>query len=273
MALQDGIITLTGSLGEIVGYKRKGKLCFRRKAKHVRRSEATKESATDFGAASKAGKLIRQGVRQGLNIRTDHQLVNRLNKELLKVLYASSEQRGFRGFKREEIAALAGFSFNKETRLDRLLNFRPKVVQSKEGLRIALPALTARDIRHAKNTTHIEIKVIAVGVNFNGGDYQDAVTDKVMIDFREPAAAKELILPFKAGEEETIVVLQITAYHEWNGSMYKLDNLKYFAADIIDVIPSLPQEEEVNMVHQTKTERKPLFQLLGDHTYAVPQRE
>lgn len=273
MALQTGIIKVVGKVGDGVGFRRDGKHRFRRKAKNVRRSEATKASAIDFGTASKAGKLIRRGVRQGLNIRTDNKLTNRMNQVLQKILYASSDERGNRQFKREEMADLAGFRFNKNTELSQLLNFQPKVIQDKKSLRIALPALTAEDIRHAKNTTHIEIKVIAVGVNFNEGTYQDAVTDKVMIDFRKPAAAKELVLPFKAGKEETIVVLQVTAYHDWNGKLYKVDNVKYFAADIIDVIPSLPQEEEANIVHHSQVQKKPLFQLHGDHTCLAPQKE
>jgi hypothetical protein len=273
MALQTGIIKVRGKIGDKVGFNRNGKPRLRDQAQNVQRSDATKDAATDFGTASKAGKLIRRAVRQGLNIRTDNGITNRMNTRLMKVLYVSSDERGNRQFKREEMAALTGFKFNKNTELGQLLNFRPKVVQDKKHLRIALPALTAEDILHAKNTTHIEIKAIAVGVNFNEGTYQDALTDQVMIDFRKPAAAKELILPFKAGEDETIVTLQITAYSEENGKMYKRDNVKYFAADIIDVIPSLPQEEEAGIVHHSRDQKKPLFQLHGDHTCLAPQKE
>lgn len=273
MALQVGIIKVTGKVGDLVGYRLEGKHRARKKAENVRRSEPTKLAAIDFGAASSAGKLVRHGVRQGLNIRTDHKLTNRLNAALLKILYASSEQRGSRSFKREKMAALTGFSFNKATDLSRLLTFRPKVVQQKDALRIALPALTAEDVLHAKNTTHIEIKAIAVGVNFQEGKYLDAVTDTVLIDLRKEPAAKELVLPFKAGDEETIVVLQVSAYDEHQGTLCRLGNRKYFAADIIDVIPSLPEEEAANIIHHSRPSKQPLFQLHGDHTFTVPQRE
>lgn len=277
MALQTGIIKVRGAIGGGVAYEREGKHCFRSKPERVRISEATKASATDFGTASKAGKLVRRAVKQGLNIRTDNKLTNRLNVALLNVLYASSDQRGSRNFQREEFHTLTGFRFNKHTELSQLLKFRPRVIQDKKTLRIALPALRAEDILHAKNTTHIEIKAIAVGVNFSEGTYQDAVTDSIMIDFRKPAAAKELILPFKAGEDETLVVLQVTAYREECGRMYRQDNRKYFAADIIDVIPSLPQEllqeEDTIIVHHSQAQKQPLFRLHGDHTFAAPQRE
>lgn len=273
MASQEGILLVTGSIGDSVGYRVDGKLRIRKKAKKVQRSEATKLAAIDFGTASKAGKLIRRGVKQGLDIRTDNKLTNRLNVRTQQILYAGSDQPGARSFKREEMAALTGFRFNKHTELSQLLNFRPKVVQDGKGnLRISLPALTAKDILHAKNTTHIEIKAIAVGVDFNGGEYQDAVSDKVLIDFRKPAEATELILPFTAGDAETIVVLQVRAFREENGNLYASGNRKYFAADIIDVIPSL-QVEETHLVHHSQSTKKPLFQLHGDNTFATPQRE
>ncbi|MRG44389.1 hypothetical protein GFS24_04650 [Chitinophaga sp. SYP-B3965] len=273
MGFQEGVIKVNGSIGDEVGYRVDGKLRIRKKAKNVKRSEATKRAAIDFGTASAAGKIIRRGVKQGLDIRTDNKLTNRLNVRTKQVLYAGSNEPGERTFKREAIAGLTGFQFNSHTDLGRLLNFRPKVKQDGKGnLRIALPALTASDILHAKNTTHIQIKAIAVGVNFTDGEYQDAVSDKVLIDLRKPAVANELILPFTAGDDETIVVLQVTAFREYAGQLCASGNRKYFAADIIDVIPSLVIEE-ANLVHHSHAIGKPLFQLHGDHTLATPQRE
>jgi hypothetical protein len=231
---------MTGKIGEYVGYYRNGKQYFRTMPKQVRRSKATQLSAIDFGTASKAGKLVRQGLRTELNIRHDDGMINRLNADMLRVLYAGSQQRGSRSFQRNKLSMLTGIRFNERTELSRLITFTPKVVQDRNSLRIAIPALGANNIRHARNTTHIEIKAIALGVNFNEGGYQEAAADKVLIDFRKPAAAAELVLPFIAGEEETIVVLQVRAFSEEGGKLYALGNRKYFAADIIDIIPSLP---------------------------------
>jgi hypothetical protein len=240
MSKNTGLLRMTGKIGEYVGYYRNGKQYFRSMPKQVRRSKATQLSAIDFGTASRAGKLVRQGLGAELNIRYDDGMINRLNADMLRVLYAGSQQRGSRSIQRNKLSMLTGMRFNERTELNRLLSFTPKVIQDGSSLRIAIPALGAKDIRHAKNTTHVEIKAIAAGLNFNEGAYQEAASDKVLIDFRQPAAATELILPFKAGEEETVVVLQVRAFSEENGKLYVLENRKYFAADIIDIIPSLP---------------------------------
>lgn len=273
MAIQGGLIKVTGTLNDGVGYRVDGKFRMRKKARKVKRSQATKLSANDFGTASKAGKLIRRGVKQALDIRTDNKLTNRMNKALLPLLYASSDEHGKRSFDPRKLSRLEGFQFNQQTGIGQLLPFNIKVKQDgSKCLRITLPALTARDFKSNSKTTHIEVKAIAVNVNFNEDYYSEAVSDKVLYDFKQPAEIKELILPFEAGKDETIVVLQITAYSEMYGRSYQSGNKKFCAADIIDVIPSLQVEEDA-LVHRAQVADKPLFQLHGDHTSTIPQRE
>lgn len=271
MATQAGILKFNGKLDEVIGYDRKGKRCYRRLPKHVRRSIATILSGTDFGTASKAGKLVRRAILPALDIRLDHTLTNRLNREMLRVLYAGSAERGRRSIRNTALELLKGFQFNKYTGLGRLLPFIPEVVQDGDKLRIAIPAMEAKAICHAKNTTHIEIKAIAAGVNFQQEAHQ-AVADSVMFRINEPQPATALVLPFKAreaGEAETIVVLQVRAFSEDNGILYASGNRKYCAADIIDVIPSLPEENAQKVYADAPSSDLPH----SDKTVAAVQRE
>lgn len=270
MGKQVSIVRYTGKVDKMVGYYHKGKLCVRKLPEKVNRSEATKLSATDFGTASKAGKLVRSALKQELSIRHDNDLTNRLNASLLKVLYAGQQQPGTRSIESKPLAMLAGLRLNNFTELGKLLPFTPKVVQDGNSLRIAIPALTAADILHAKNTTHIEIKVIAAGIHFSEEQYQDAVSDKVLIDLQKPAAATELVLPFKAGDAETIVVLQVKAFSERDGQLLASGNRKYFAADIIDIIPSLAAQP-VLITYNSERELQPL--LKSYNVYTMPQIE
>lgn len=270
MGKQTNIVRFTGKVGNVVGYYHKGKLCFRSLPEQVNISEATKLSATDFGTASKAGKLLRYALKPELNIRHDSDLTNRLNVSLLNVLYAGDQQRGSRRILRKNLDVLAGFKLNNATELEKLLPFKPQVVQDRNSLRIAIPAIAAGNILHAKNTTHVEIKAIAVGLNFNAGEHQQAISDKVLIDLRKPAEATELVLPFKAGEDETIVVMQVKAFREEGGKMYALGNRKFFAADIIDIIPSLPEESPLK-VYNSEQEQQPVF--MYQSMPVIPQLE
>lgn len=271
MGKQTGVMRYTGKIDRLIGYNYKGKPCVRSMPENVNQSEFTKLASTDFGTASKAGKLVRYALKQELSIRHDNDLTNRLNSRLMKVLYAGDQQRGNRHFKRKTLDLLTGFKLNDHTELGKLLPFKPGVVQDKKSLRIAIPAIEAGNILHAKNTTHIEIKAIATGVNFNEGGYQQAVSDAVMIDLRMPSEATELVLPFKAGENETIVVLQVKAFREEEGKILASGNRKFFAADIIDIIPSLPEEEPVLPVYNLEKEQQPVF--MWQNTIMVAQLE
>ena len=268
MASQDGIFTFEGKLDKVIGYKRKGKRCYRRLPKHVQRSTATILSGTDFGTASKAAKLVRRALIPALDIRPDHTLTNRLNKEMLRVLYTGSGQRGSRSIQNNALGLLKGFQFNKTTGLSRLLPFTPLVVQDGDQLRIAIPAITPGSILHARNTSHIEIKAIAAGVNFHKEGHQ-TVSDNVLFRINEPQAATALVLPFKAGDAETIVVLQVRAFSEDNGRLYASGNQKYCAADIIDVVHSLPEET----AHKTYANVPSSELQHSDKTIVTPQRE
>ncbi|MRG44101.1 hypothetical protein GFS24_03200 [Chitinophaga sp. SYP-B3965] len=270
MGKQVSIVKYTGKVDNMVGYYHKGKLYFRSMPEQVNRSEATKLAAIDFGTASKSGKLVRDALKQELSIRHDSDLTNRLNAAMMKVLYAGNQERGNRSILRKHVSMLVGLKLNNATELSKLLPFTPKVVQDGNSLRIAIPALSSEDILHTKNTTHIEIKAITAGLNFNEGNRQDAVSDKVMIDFRQPAVATELILPFKAGDDETVVVLQVKAFKEEQGKLCALGNRKYFAADIIDIIPSLeevPERKEYSTMPEHKAHQ------MAHSYFAVPQLE
>lgn len=270
MGKQTGIVRYTGKVGKLCGYYHKGKLCFRSLPEQVNISEATRLAATDFGTASKAGKLVRYALKQELNIRHDSDLTNRLNTSMLKVLYAGSQQKGARRIGRKQLNALAGFKLNEVTELGKLLPFTPQVVQDKKSLRIAIPAMAAGAIHHAKNSAFIEIKAIATALNFEEGGYRQAASDKVMIDLRKPAEATELVLPFTAGDAETFVVLQVRAFSEEGGRLYASGNRKFYAADIIDIIPSLP-EERVLPEYNWERELLPVF--MPAEAMSIPRLE
>ena len=61
MAIQTGLITLTGKSGNQINYQRNGKHYTKGVAKNIKRTEASKRSSAEFGAASKVASLINTG--------------------------------------------------------------------------------------------------------------------------------------------------------------------------------------------------------------------
>jgi hypothetical protein len=213
MAIQTGLMTFTGKMGNVIGYRRNGKYCFRSAPASVRQTSATRKAARNFGEASRKGKLIRHGLQNELEVRVDGTLVNRLNKALI-------------------LADLRNFRFNKHTSLDQLFTLQPVL----EKGQIHIPA---QSIHCSSSTTHIKIKAIALHVDFAKRRIIRTITDSHMVDIRQPFAGTTLQAPV-ADDTTTIVVLQVSAYQSENGKMVLLGNRKFCAADILSVISPTP---------------------------------
>src|SRR6185312_10072301 len=55
-------VFVSGSLGNIIFYRRMGTQCARSRALHVKQSAATKTRSANFGIAARAGKTLRSGL-------------------------------------------------------------------------------------------------------------------------------------------------------------------------------------------------------------------
>ena len=93
MARQRSIIKLDGTIGGITFYKSKDGYLAREKggipAERIRTDPAfqrTRENGAEFGRAGKAGKVLRNSIRQLLQNVNDSRMVSRLTKEMVKVI-------------------------------------------------------------------------------------------------------------------------------------------------------------------------------------------
>ncbi len=270
MAKQTGAVTFTGKLGNMTGYYRKGKYVVRRVPEKVQQAAATKQAATDFGAISRRGKLIRQGIVPYLGVLPDGTVVTRLNKALIlasKPQQASSPDPALQPYPLDEATAtsrlitprplapvkpapvvhpddhlrgLQGFRFNAETGIEQLLCLMP--VFTKEGV-LQIPAQALPAMRGA---THLEIRTIGVRVNFAEQRIAEVREARAMADLA-PEWLPSLELPLMApGKDVLFVVLQLRACLVDRGMVYPLGNRRYMAADIITVM--LPAAQLRRMV-------------------------
>ena len=93
MARQRSIIKLDGTIGGITFYKSKDGYLAREKggisAERIANDPAfqrTRENGAEFGRAGKAGKVLRNSIRQLLQNVNDSRMVSRLTKEMVKVI-------------------------------------------------------------------------------------------------------------------------------------------------------------------------------------------
>ena len=104
MAQQKGIIKLDGTIGGITFYKSQDGYLAREKggvsADRIANDpnfQRTRENGAEFGAAGKAGKLLRTAFRNILQNSADNRMVGRLTSEMVKVIQADlTSVRGLR---------------------------------------------------------------------------------------------------------------------------------------------------------------------------------
>ncbi|SES20339.1 hypothetical protein [Pedobacter rhizosphaerae] len=139
MATSNGIISLSGKLGDLIFYQTdKGVLVRQKQAKH-KLSDNSKKSSTDFGEASKNATYIRNALKPLITWYKDGAAHNRLNKRLVEVFKTiSSVQMGIKRLIGGDISLISGFEFNGATTVTNLLYKLPAINLTAAGLRLSL---------------------------------------------------------------------------------------------------------------------------------------
>ena len=221
MALQTGVFKFTGRLDNVIGYRRNGKYFFRSMPHKVRQTSATRRASRYFGIASRKGKLIRTALLPHLDMRYDGTLVNRLNKLFI--------QAG-----RNNFPDLKGFHFNRHTGMEKLF-MAPPIFTTNGTLHIP-----AQELLPQGTNTHLEVRLVAVRVDFATQRVISSDASTAIIDLNEPFNGMALSVAIE-GEGALMVVLQCRACTTCNGVLYPSGDRRYMAADMISI--TVPAEK------------------------------
>ena len=82
-------VFLSGTIGNVVFYRRMGTQCARSKPLHVKQSAATKIRSANFGIAGRAGKTLRSGLTPSMPNATDRSMQSRFSGAISKWLGTS----------------------------------------------------------------------------------------------------------------------------------------------------------------------------------------
>ena len=148
MAIQEGIIPLSGKMGDVIFSNRKGKKYAKAKStKPMKQTVATKKSSSDFGEASKVGARIRTAFAPLIKQYGDTTVVTRFTKHLLKVFKTiPSTFIGSKKFGQGDVGIFKDFQFNASARLDSLLHQQPEIKLDGTGLHIAFKGNSIADL-------------------------------------------------------------------------------------------------------------------------------
>lgn len=257
MAKQTGIITFTGRLGNLIGYRRNGQYFLRSMPETVRQTAATRHAARNFGIVSNKGKLIRQAVVPHLDISRDGSLVNRLNKALISA-------------GKNQLQTLNGFRFNRHAGVEQFFSCQPLI--SPCGT-VIIPAQTLPSQGAA---THVEVKLVAVRISFLERRVTGRATSSVMISLNThfPGTELEVTVP---GKGTLLVIMQVRAFHGQQASA----NRRFVAANLLRVaipantkqrVKAMPDLKRVLSYKLGAVKKYPVTSRIP-YTVAISQRE
>jgi hypothetical protein len=248
MAEQKGIIPLQGTIGNINFFKSgdgyharaKGGVSGKRIATDPK-FQRTRENGAEFGAAGKAGKVLRTAFRLLLQSTADKRMVSRLTREMIRVLQADAKnERGMRKVIDGEAALLEGFEFNDQGKLSATF-FAPyasDINRLTGELKVSIPAFVPHSLVTAPaGSTHFKLISGGAEVDFENKSYTVDLHSSPELPWNNVATAEYVfsnMVPANS-KHPLFLVLGVEFYQQVNVSMYPLKNGSFNALAIIKV--------------------------------------
>ena len=248
MARQNGIIKLKGTIGDISFYKTGDGHLAREKggidASRIANDPAfqrTRENGSEFGAAGKGGKVLRNAIRILLQNAKDKRVVSRLTTDLLKIVKTdATNDRGLRTIESGDMNLLKGFEFNINGKLGSTLfvgysnDFNRVAGDATVGIAPFSPKIR---IAAPSGTTHFKMVMGAAEVDF-ANETSVFESDETAVLPYDNANTAQIDLTASVTANSTLPVIQVLGvefYQEVNGAMYPLKNGSYNALAVVKV--------------------------------------
>jgi hypothetical protein len=248
MAKQKGIIKLQGTIGDITFVKTKDGYIAKEKTQMSASRMATdsafqrtRENASEFGRAGKAGKVLRQSIRPLLQNAKDSRVTSRLTKLMMKVIKAdATSTRGMRNVVDGEAQLLQGFEFNVDATISAALytQFVATINRVTGQLEVNMPAFIPKnDMVIPDGATHYKIVSAAAEIDFEAGTFVTQSSDSTILPW-DANLTQALTLTNNVTPNSThplFLVVGIQFFQQVNNVNYSLKNGAFNALSLVKV--------------------------------------
>ena len=248
MAKQSGLIKLKGTMGGITFYKSQDGYLAREKggvdAARIASDpsfQRTRENGAEFGAAGKAGRILRTAFRSILLNSADNRMVSRLTTEMVKVIQADvTNPRGLRNVIDGEAELLEGFEFNIRGKLGNAMYapFTATINRVTGVLETVIPVFVPSNMISAPSgTTHFKLESASAEVDFENETFVIDSADTIILPW-DITPTTLLTLTNAATPNSThplFLAFGIEFYQQVNGQMYPLKNGAYNPLSLVKI--------------------------------------
>ncbi len=240
MAKQTGEVKIQGTIGDLIFYKSGDQYLVRRKGGKVGpKTERVanhpnyiqfRENSTEFGTASKAGKLIRFSLKSLVQNAHDGGMCNRMLTEALKVVKTDNINiKGKRTVANGKLKLLQGFEFNINHKLRMALHapYKHDINRKSGVVSVSIPPfIPANMITAPNNTTHFTIMAGIAEINFQANRFVVDTKKSAQLSFNS-LPTEEIKIELAITPASTLplfVVLGIEFYQEVDGEVQMVEN-------------------------------------------------
>ena len=248
MAKQAGAILIRGTIGNMTCRKTKDGFLAQGKTGPTREQvlndpefEETRKMYNEFGAASRAAKILRDVFMEAIAPSFDNILQHRLTSVLRKVINSDTiSATGERSLSYGDTRILKGFPWNINSDLRRILGFDVKAYADRKDGEVIfhIPAYVPTGcMKYNPSATHYRITVSAAELTWKAGGNSVALhtTDYLPIDDKRTYPISGMLLLTPGTNLPIAVCVKIDWHKEVNKKMYHLMNSRYNAAGIVEV--------------------------------------
>jgi hypothetical protein len=249
MARQSGLLKIKGTIGGMTFYKSQDGDLVREKGgvdgSRIANDPAfvrTRENGEEFGAAGKAGKLLRDSLRPMMLNAADGRVTSKVTQTMTDII--KLDTTSVRGTRTPTVglaaaaagkALLKGFNFNTNAVLGAVL-YKPYAVNTTTGVITIAALVPINDIACPSGATHMSITGAYGNINFATGAVDVKLTNVVNLVINGTSGAVTLTpTAVPAGTGIKVYLLKIEFFQMVNTVQYSLKNGAYNALAIVEV--------------------------------------
>jgi len=197
-------VFVTGTIGNLVLYRRMGKPCVRLKREHIKQTAATKKRGINFGIAARAGKALRRGLSSAMPNPTDRSAQSGFSGAIAKWLGQSNVENIVPCNK---LPYLSVFPFSKDDTFGERFKVPVAVVTTDTGISVSIGSfIPQRNISVPAGTVSMQLIISVAAAKLSSGIPCAGQSRSIKIPFNHveiPPAVLDFAVPTVAG---TIVV-------------------------------------------------------------------
>jgi len=228
-------VFVSGTVGNLVLYRRMGKSCSRIKPGHVKQTAATKIRGVNFGIAARAGKGLRSGLTAVMAFPTDRSMQSRFSGAIAKWLGQSDV---------DELPPcdaapyISTFRFTTGAGFNERFKVPLTVSQSQDNLiRVSIDAFVpAMAIAAPAGTVSVSLVLSVAGCLLKSGWATGSETKPVVIPYSDteiPAQALEFAIHTPAASL-TVTAARLIYHAAENNGVIKPENPAFIPAGVIN---------------------------------------